>query len=225
MEKVQIIISEVADEAWKFTKKHGLMIAVFFLIYSMVSYAITFAFLPKGYFAAVSSGDAQKIQLLANQVSPVSSLITLVLGILFAAGMTNLMIKLASGQMDSVSLDAFKMPAMTYVKYYAVYIVSVLGVCIGMLCCFLPGIYLAARLGVARYYIIENPDADVLDAVKASWKMTDKNVLAIIGLVLVSLVAVCAGFMACCVGVFYAEAFIEALFVVAYMQLKPNLNC
>ena len=71
--------------------------------------------------------------------------------------------------------------------------------------------------------MVENPEVGVFDAIVASWKMTEDNLLPMIGLGFAFAGIAIVGFMACCIGVYFADAFILFTTVAAYLQLKGNI--
>lgn len=117
---------------------------------------------------------------------------------------TGVMAKMAFDAIDGkkVSFDAFKMPAMTYVNYLATSIVVGFLAGIGMIFCFLPGVFIGVRLSFATNYVIDR-GYGVADAIKASWNDTKGNFWGILGAVIVIGLFGCVGYLACCVGGFY----------------------
>lgn len=92
------------------------------------------------------------------------------------------------------------------------------------MCCVLPGIYLSARLSYAGMMILDNPEIDILEAIKKSWNMTEGNVWNLILLSILFLFVVLAGLVCCCVGFFFAAAITLFAEAIVFYALKPNLE-
>ena len=113
-------------------------------------------------------------------------------------------LKMAFDAIDGkkVSFDAFKMPVTTYLNYLGTSIVVGFLVGIGIILCFLPGIFIGVRLSFATNYVIDR-GYGVADAIKASWHDTKGNFWGIFGAVIVIALFMGVGYLACCVGGLY----------------------
>lgn len=213
---IELSISEVLDKAWELTKKHGIMLAViffvFYVVYYVFSFAITFAF---------SSVDPESGDGLVGTLACMPFL--WIIAIVFSAGFMRMMLLIAKEELPSVSLDAYKMEAMTYVKYFAVSFCYSFAVILGFVCLVFPGVFLLARLCFAPLYILDNPGASIGEAFSASWKMTEGNVLMLIALGIVAYLISMIGVLACCIGVLYTCVISMFCFVVAYLTLRESL--
>lgn len=224
MEKIELSISEVLDKAWELTKKHGILLAVIYLVFTLVYEGMAVATYPSGYWSAIFSGNTNAVQEYSDQMG--FSALTPVLWILsvaFSAGFYRMILLIAKEEMPSPSFDAFKMEVMTYVKYFAVSLCLCVVVLLGFICFVLPGIYLGARLGFAQLYILENPNASIGEAFSVSWKMTEGNVLVIVGIGIVAGLISILGLLACCIGMYYTMVIGTFCIAVTYLTLRENL--
>ncbi len=224
MRNIELSISEVLDKAWELTKKHGILLAVIYFVFFIVYELLGVTAYPSGYWSAIFSGDTEAIQAYSDQMgfyamTPVSW----ILSIVFSAGFYRMILLIAKEELPSPSFDAFKMEAMTYVKFFCVSLCFGVVVILGFACFILPGIYLCARLGFAELYILENPNASIGEAFSVSWKMTEGNVLVIVGIGIVAGLISMLGLLACCIGVYYTMVIATFCFVVTYLTLRENL--
>lgn len=239
MANVQLSVGNTLSTAYDISKKHGLLIAVALLGESIISYLVQTAFsfgsgLSQSDIAERSQqigeqmgrGDTEAIveyfKLLGESSNPFASFLGSIVSFIFAIFLINLTMGLVTGRYQSFTIDAIKLPFITYVKaYVAQLLVGVISL-LGFLLCIIPGIYLACRLSYATYAIIDEPDLDIIAAIKKSWAMTADNILPVFLLNLACFGIMIAGFMCCCVGYFYAAAIVYFAAAVSYFVLKPN---
>lgn len=226
----ELSVSDSISQGWELAKKHGLLLAVFVLVIGIVMSLLNSFAMPSGfmeeYAKVLQGGDPESLQRLALQMSAGSTVISViqtVIEVFFMAGFCATIMKLVRGIMEKVSLDGFKMPAMTYLKYFAVCIIIGLVVGIGSVLCIIPGIFFAVRLAFADWYILDHPEAGIGEAISASWNMTKGNFWSVFGLLLSEIGIILLGFLCCCIGVYFAIPF--ALFAesCAYATLHENL--
>ena len=122
-----------------------------------------------------------------------------------------------------MAFDAFKLPAQTYLKVVAVELIAGIALAISLFFCIIPFFFLAPRLILAPVYQVENPEAGVIDSIKAAWNMTSDNTIPMLLLGLAMAGIIFVGFCCCCVGVYFAEAIELFVLIAAYNQLKNNL--
>ncbi|MBR3478435.1 MAG: hypothetical protein IKH43_04990 [Bacteroidaceae bacterium] len=225
-------VSESISQGWELAKKHGLLLAVFVLVIGIITNLLSSFTLPsgfmEGYTKALTQNDPDAMMQLLNSSSTsaasiIVSIIQTVVYVLFLAGFCATILKLTRGLMAKVSLDGFKMSAMTYLKFFAVSILVGLAVGIGTALCVIPGIFLAVRLGFAEWYILDHPEAGIGEALSASWKMTKGNFWSVLGLMLAEIGIIILGYICCCIGVLFAIPFAYFAESSAYMMLQENL--
>jgi len=227
-------VSEVISQGWGLAKKHGLLLACFVFVILMVTQLLSSVSLPSGfledYLEAIKYQDPEKLKALAAQASSTSFVGSLVqflvsiVQIICWAGLTNIVLRITKGTMQSVSLSGFKMSVMTYLKFLVLELLVSLIVLIGTLCCIIPGLWIAVRLSMVEMYILDHPEAGVGEAIKASWNMTKGNFWSLVGMFLSNLGIVILGLCCCCIGVYFAIPFTMFVETSAYYTLLPNLE-
>ena len=225
-------VSESISQGWELAKKHGLLLAVFVLVIGIITNLLSSFTLPSGfmdsYTKALTQNDPDAMMQLLNSSSTsaasiIVSIIQTVVYVLFLAGFCATILKLTRGLMAKVSLDGFKMSAMTYLKYFAVCVIVGLIVGIGTALCVIPGIFFAIRLAFAEWYILDHPEAGIGEAISASWKMTKGNFWSVFGLQLCEFGIILLGYLCCCIGVLFAVPFAMFVESCAYTTLHENL--
>lgn len=225
-------VSESISQGWELAKKHGLLLAVFVLVIGIITSILNSFTLPsgfmEGYTKALTQNDPDAMMQLLNSSSTsaasiIVSIIQTVVYVLFLAGFCATILKLTRGIMAKVSLDGFKMSAMTYLKYFAVCVIVGLIVGIGTALCVIPGIFFAIRLAFAEWYILDHPEAGIGEAISASWKMTKGNFWSVFGLQLCEFGIILLGYLCCCIGVLFAVPFAMFVESCAYTTLHENL--
>lgn len=225
-------VSESISQGWELAKKHGLLLALFVLVIGIITSILNSFTLPsgfmEGYTKALTQNDPDAMMQLLNSSSTsaasiIVSIIQTVVYVLFLAGFCATILKLTRGIMAKVSLDGFKMSAMTYLKYFAVCVIVGLIVGIGTALCVIPGIFFAIRLAFAEWYILDHPEAGIGEAISASWKMTKGNFWSVFGLQLCEFGIILLGYLCCCIGVLFAVPFAMFVESCAYTTLHENL--
>ncbi len=225
-------VSESISQGWELAKKHGLLLALFVLVIGIITSILNSFTLPsgfmEGYTKAVTQNDPDAMMQLLNSSSTsaasiIVSIIQTVVYVLFLAGFCATILKLTRGLMAKVSLDGFKMSAMTYLKYFAVCVIVGLIVGIGTALCVIPGIFFAIRLAFAEWYILDHPEAGIGEAISASWKMTKGNFWSVFGLQLCEIGIILLGYLCCCIGALFAVPFAMFAESCAYTTLHENL--
>ena len=239
MANVQLSVGNTLSTAYEISKKHGLLIAVALLGVSIISYLVQTAFsfgsgLSQSDIAERSKqigeqlgrGDTGAIgdyfDLMGEASNPFASILGSLVSFILGIFIINLTMGLVSGRYQSFTIDAIKLPVITYVKTYVVQLLVGVICLLGFLLCIIPGVYLGCRLSYATYAIIDEPDLDIIAAIKKSWAMTSDNILPVFLLTLACFGIMIAGLMCCCVGYFYAAAIVYFAAAVSYFVLKPN---
>lgn len=234
MENYQLEISSAISTAWEYAKKYGLLVAVVYLVVGMVTGGVQNmfgGFNPEAYGQmgdAASRGDWETVAQYAQMInggigSSIGSLFSSIISLIVSAALYNLALGLMSGRFTEVTFDAFKMPVETYLKVVAVEFIIGFAMLISMLFCLIPFFFVAPRLVLAPVYQIENPEAGIIDSIKAGWNMTSGNTLPMLGLGLAMAGILFVGFCCCCIGVYFAQAIELFALIAAYYQLKGNL--
>ncbi len=229
-------ISDNLSSAWEMAKKHGLMLAVYLFAIGIVNSIISNLLGPsfgareqfQRYLEKLSthSNDIDYQELLQQFANynnnSVGTYISSIVSSILTIGVISVCIKLVKGELQSVDFKGFNLPFKVYAKAFLVDMIFGVIVMIGCFLCFIPGLYFGARLSMAQLYCIDNPEASIGDCLKASWNMTSDNVMSLIGLPIIWFFAAIAGFLCCCIGVYFAEAFIYLSYALAYVVLYQN---
>ena len=115
----------------------------------------------------------------------------------------------------------FKNARHTFLFYLGVYIVYLLIVTAGCLCCILPGIFLAVRLMFAPMIAINHPELTFSEAFTRSWQMTKGHFWQLIGLYLLIILINILGLICCCVGYLLTMVITLMMYGYAYKLLYP----
>ena len=236
MANYSLEIGSTLSIGWEYAKKYGLLIAVIYLIVSVITGGsqniLSSSVSPEVYQGmgeAMGRGDWDAVtQYYAKAynygiVYYLSLTFSSIISIVVSVALYNLALGLMSGRFCEVTFDAFKLPAATYLKVGAVELIVGIVSCFSFLFCIIPYFFVAPRLIMAPIYQTEHPEAGVFDSIKASWDMTSGNTLALIGLGCVIVGIILVGFCCCCIGIYFAQAIELFALIAAYNQLKSNL--
>lgn len=96
-----------------------------------------------------------------------------------------------------------------------------LAVIVGLIALIIPGIYIAIRLSMFKYFIAQWYGA--IDAIKASWAATEWNVWNLVGLWIINFFIVLLGALAILVGLLWAIPTAMLAQAYVYTKLKANI--
>lgn len=198
-------IGDLLDSAWQMAKRHGILLAVLLLVSSIVSQALSLPFYPSGYWEAVMSGQGQAQGLAFGTTNYAGSLLSSFVSAIFSVGLLHAMLRMTRGSNESISFSDFNLPLAVYLKYFVWEILFGIIVGVGLLLFIIPGIFFGARLSQTAIYIIDHPEASLSEAISFSWRVTKGQVLSLFGLLIVLIVVVLAGLLACCIGIFFTS--------------------
>lgn len=234
----QLEFDSVISSAWELTKKHWLGFTLLMLVYSIVSGMVQSLAPGQSPMDMIEvfkhADDPRWMQQYQDTVgaatsSPmyyVSMVLSIIFSIVYEAGVINLALRLARGQVSSISLDtvidSFRLPLNVYLMFLVCGMLLGIVCALGLVCCILPGIYLLGAFYIFECVLIDQPELSILDVFKRSFELTKGNVLTIIGLLFTQLVIIVMGFVCCCVGVFPATAMCEFIAVSIYLSLKEK---
>lgn len=126
---------------------------------------------------------------IGNVASPLlwSGILAVLLNIMITPGM--LAMGLAGAEGKAVSLDLIIKKLPLFFKYLGYSVVYTVAVSVGLLALVVPGIYLAARFGLAPFMMVENESLGVFDALKLSGdKIKGQYLRAIFNVLIIILV-------------------------------------
>ena len=224
MEERKIEISQVMSQAWELSKKHGLIVALFVLVGSMITSVCSTLFFPWGdYMDALVSNDSQSmVEILDSQNGlNMGKVIGIVLVALYTMGLYRMVLQLTKGELSTPSLSAFKMSVLNYLKVFLAQVLVLAFVSFGSLFCVFPGIYLLVRFFFVPMHLLEHPEDGIVGAFSASYKMTSNNLWNLLGLGFISYGIMIAGYLCCCVGWLFSSAVCYFMMAVAYFTLMP----
>lgn len=227
----QISISGVLSQAWELTKKNWLSILAAYIIILIVQQIISSLMGPSTeetlqLTQKLQSGKADPAEILAaykalGLAQGPSTLVAQIVSCLLYVGLYRIVLNAVKGN-GEFSIEAWKQPINTYLKFFITQIIVDVITGIGFLFCLLPGIYLYARLQFASYFIIEHQEASIGDAISTSWNMTRNNGLTLSLLFVVFILIIILGLLCCCVGVFGSVVVIYLAEGVAFYTLLPK---
>lgn len=216
-----LTISDVFNEAWDLTKRHGLTFAVFFFLLAVLFNGLLLGTMPGGYWQAVFDNDVAGIRNYSDR-EYWPNIVFYVLQLFVYVGVVVAMLNLARGGKTGLSWRSYKLPLSTYLNYIGYSLLSAILVLVGILFLIIPGIYLAVRLAFGSIYILDHPDADIKEAFRFSWRATEGKEFTLLGLGIVSGFVAALGLLLCCIGVYYTIVISQFALVVTYLWLLDN---
>lgn len=188
-------VSYIYGEAKTLCKKHGLAILALVIITFIVSVALMYLTMPEGYYETymrAMEGNAHALKRF-QQMGPnvFCTIAQYIVSFFLSAVLYRALIGYTRGR-EMTLFDAFKVPAMTFLKFVGTMIVYVLAIVVGLVCLIIPGVYVAVRLIWATMYIVEYPEASIKDAIVWSWNATKGHWMDLFILFVVALIAVIA---------------------------------
>lgn len=233
MENYSLSISDAIGTGWEYAKKHGLIVAVILLVLGVISSVLqSFTGIDldpsrsRALGEAIGRGDMEAVAAYGElyKESLGSTIISAVLQILIYTGFYNLALGLLSGRFTSIGMNVFSLPLTVYIKFFVLEILVGIIAGVSIMLCVIPAFFIIPRIVFAPIYLIDNPNAGIIESLTASWNMTKGNTLSIIGLGLIFAGIWVVGFLCCCVGALFAEAIMLFAFAAAYYQLRGNLS-
>lgn len=116
-------------------------------------------------------------------------------------------------------LDMFAVFQRNYTNAVLAGLLTSIAIGIGFILFIIPGIYIALRLAFVSFLVIDE-QMGAMDALQASWQMTDGYAGRLFGLGLVAVGLLLAGLLALFVGVFIAGPIISATFAIFYHSVR-----
>lgn len=220
----KISINKCVGGAWDLTTKNWIM-CIIVLVTSIVVSAISSLTAPTVDYNTSGMTFEELINMYAEIISNSFGVFTLVAYIvqyIIYAGLYKMSLNAYNGQKADTS--AYKMPLATYVKFIAACIAYCILVWVGLICCIIPGIIIGVRLMFTPFILLDEPETELTEAFKKSWVMTSGNFWSLFGLLIVALLINVVGFVCCCIGVIFTAVMAVFMMVIAYYQLKDNVN-
>ncbi len=213
---MNLSISDILEQAWQLTRKHGLTLAVVFFVFYLIAGGVSMAFMPSDYWDAIASGSAMTEPARSYNMG---DLLVYVCSYIFNIGIFTTMLRLARGSQENFNLRSFQLPLSTYGKNVVYNIIYGICICIGFLFLIIPGLIVAVRFGFGGIYLLDHPEASLEDAARFSWQSTSGQFFPLLGLGIVSALVVLTGLILCCVGICYTAVIGDFAFVLTYLYL------
>ncbi|MCR5362859.1 MAG: hypothetical protein K6E73_12755 [Bacteroidales bacterium] len=220
-----IVISDVLKQAWALTKKHWLAIVACGVITGIMFYAIFFLLILGlsiiGCFTTVFADEISEQMTIAESLFLFFVLNALAFALL--VGFYQILLNCARGD-GQFSFKIWKQPVNTYVKIVVTQIVTMILVFIGFILFILPGLYIAARLQFAVFYLLDHKEAGIKEAIKASWDMTEHDAFSIVGVIFACFGLTIVGILCCFVGAYVAAIVNYLTMPVCYLTLADGFK-
>mgnify|MGYP000756378327 FL=1 len=220
----KISINKCVGGAWDLTTKHWIMCIIMLVTLVIVSIGSGSTSQTTVYNTG-SMTPEESLRMLKETFSHSFGVFTLVVYIVqyaIYAGLYKMAINGYNGK--KVDTSAYKMPFATYVKFIAAYIVYGILTAVGLCLCIIPGIIIGVRFMFTPLIILDEPETEIIEAFKKSWAMTGGNFWNLVLLYIVVLLINLVGIICCCIGVIFTATMAIFISVIAYYQLKDNVN-
>ncbi len=162
-------------------------------------------------------------QLMAGSLvlTGIAIIIVIIVSMLTQAGLMKSSLIITNGGTPDTP-DLF-MDVNTYLKGFAAMLLCALMTVVGTCLCILPGLVLAFFIGFVPYEILGNPNVDVIEAIKNSFRITRSDwttalILSILGAIIVTIGSYTA------IGIIPCNPFYYLLNAVTYRTLKANMD-
>lgn len=110
-------------------------------------------------------------------------------------------------------LRGYGMAFITYISYSFI-------VCLGVLACILPGVFLAVRLIFTPVIAVLHPERTFSECFSQSWNMTKGHFWKLLIMGIVAILLNILGFICCCVGVLVTSIITYFMLILAYRTLS-----
>ncbi|MBE6331072.1 MAG: hypothetical protein E7070_02020 [Bacteroidales bacterium] len=218
-----IIISDVIKQAWALTKKHWIDIVVcgviIAIIYNIVAFLFVIGFSIIEIATSATAEKPSEQMTIAGILGFAVFLYALVFALLVGFYQTLLNCTRENGKF---TLRVWIQPANIYFKAVVLQIITMILVFIGFILFILPGLYIAARLQFAVFYLLDHKEAGIKEAIKASWDMTAHDAFSLVGLILVCIGLSFVGLLCCLVGIYVAAIVTYFTMPVCYLILADE---
>jgi uncharacterized membrane protein len=170
--------------------------------------------------SADSPQEAQILEFFAKYQTTPSvphQIITQLLGVFLSIGVIRIGLNLVSGKPASVGM--LFSGADKILPMIGAYIIFAVAMVIGLMLLIVPGIYIAMRYGQFFYAMIDK-NMGIMESFRYSSSITTNNRMNLFVLALLYILVGLAGFLALCVGIFFAIPVIYMSGIVAYRWLQ-----
>lgn len=195
-------ISEVFHTSWKSVKSQIWVLVGLLIGFCILSMIITLFTTP-----------AQKS--VSGQI--IASLINLIISSLFTMGYYKNIFQTLDGEEPQFS--AYGQQSRKILTYIVASFLFFIAISIGCILFIIPGIYLAIRLQFFIAFIVEE-DCGILDSLKRSWEITDKQAMPLFLLGLAMFGIMLLGFILLIVGIFVTIPVVYTMYCYTFRKLN-----
>lgn len=192
---MDLSVTYIYNQAKALFKRYGLALCLVLLVTSLITGIITFLALDKNILDAVTEfyeGDPEAaLRIFRSYFSNIMWVMSAVFIIsLFFNALTTVYVLRTTCDGGKVGLQHFRLPAVKFLKYAGVNIITSFAITFGLFMFVIPGLYIMLRLFFAPFYVVDKDDASIGDALSWSWRTSAPCQLDLFTLGLVSVLAV-----------------------------------
>jgi uncharacterized membrane protein len=212
--------SEAIGFGWNAVTKNivGLSLGFFVAILVILTpvYVLQFG-LQFGLSALAGEMDSDVLGILGAGLAVIFSVLGVLASAFLAGGINNVMVRTARG--EKVSIGDWFSGGRFLGKILVGQICLFIALAIGFVLCVIPGYILMIGTSMWGFFVVDKNMGGV-DALKASWAVTNGHKVSIFVLILLQGLCALAGYLACGIGIFVAAPLI--MVANAYVYLKLN---
>ena len=228
--QINIEIGEIINRAWKLTKKHFPVFLLLIIITQIVG-----GLPSQAYYGGLineiirSNGDIDHQYLNELQMAAYTSgksIVLYLIALLLGSYLGVVTLRLLNDAVYGVKLDmtaAFRESFRGYLFFVGVYFIYVIITALGMLMCFVPGIYLGIRYMFAPMIAANHRDVALGEAFSMSWQMTKGYFWQLFLFGIISFGINIVGFVCCCVGILLTSVITYLMYALLYKELSKKL--
>ena len=234
-QSVRIEVGTLINQGWELTKKHFPAFLLVMILGCMVSSLYEVACYGPYLGTVLNYGpdvtEEQMIELLIengeiwNWVGwiMVAAVISFFVGYYLSIITYRMLNTAIKGEKIDLTAE-FKNAFRGYWFFLGAYLVYSIIIVMGMICCILPGIYLAIRLMFTPMIAANHPEVAFSDAFSRSWQMTKGHfwILLWLGIVVIGINII--GLICCCVGLIVTSILSYMMYACVYKVLTPVDN-
>jgi Predicted integral membrane protein len=224
MSSNNLVIGDIISSAWEGIKKNlwifvGVTFAFYLVILSIFSFAGGMSAITALTANNIGSNPGAIFGLMFGGSMLLTMLLILIVSYIFYIGYYSMALIVADGGKPTLSVFTFS--GSKIVNMIVAGLIVGIVVYIGTLLCIIPGLYLAARLFLFGFFIIDE-DCNFIDAMKKSWEATKGEVLNIVLIILVLYLINILGAICCGVGMFVTTPMTVIALAILYRKLTNN---
>jgi uncharacterized membrane protein len=205
---IELSLSNIVSKAWNLFKQNASDLIVVLFVYMVISGLLSFA-------EEMTAGSMWYISLSASIIKIIASLV-------LSLGLTRAFLNVVDGDKSDVNTLFQHRDAKLILHYVIGSIIGTIVIFVGLILLIIPGIYIIARLQFFTLVLLEQEEPNFMDALKESWDMTANHVWDLVGIGIVSIIIILAGFLALIVGLFVAIPVVGLMSSIVYRLLQTK---